>query len=188
MKNYLWLFRINFFVSAFTFGGGYVVIPMIRKYFVQRRHVFGEKQLLNMVAVAQSAPGAIAVNLAALASYKTAGMTGAVISCIAAVLPPMITIGIISTYYYSIFRDNELVSAILKGMEAGMAALIIDVVWDMGCLVFQDKNPLSTFTVFAVFTASAIININVIMVIICSLLIYWSIGCFHNKESIKNVG
>ena len=67
----LWLAGVNLFISAFTFGGGYVVVPMIRKYFVERRNLFTEEELMEMAAGAQSAPGAIAVNLSALAGYLT---------------------------------------------------------------------------------------------------------------------
>ena len=63
LSLYLWLFKVNFFISAFTFGGGYVVIPMIRKYFVTEKHLFSEDELMDMAAIAQSSPGAIAINL-----------------------------------------------------------------------------------------------------------------------------
>ena len=62
-RLYLWLLGIHMFISAFTFGGGYVVVPMIRKYFVLQKKMFGEEELAEMAAVSQSAPGAIAVNL-----------------------------------------------------------------------------------------------------------------------------
>lgn len=56
-KNLPWLFGIHFFISAFTFGGGYVVIPMIRRYFVEKKQLFSEEELLEMAAIAQSSPG-----------------------------------------------------------------------------------------------------------------------------------
>ena len=84
---YFWLFSINLFISAFTFGGGYVVVPMIRKYFVEQKKLFDEDELMNMAAVAQSVPGAIAINLSALAGYRCAGTAGVLISCLASILP-----------------------------------------------------------------------------------------------------
>ena len=86
---YFWLFSINLFISAFTFGGGYVVVPMIRKYFVEQKKLFDEDELMNMAAVAQSVPGAIAINLSALAGYRCAGTAGVLISCLASILPPI---------------------------------------------------------------------------------------------------
>ena len=69
-KPYLWLLGVNLFISTFTFGGGYVVVPMIRRYFVERRRCFTEEELVSMAAVAQSTPGAIAINPCAfLASF-----------------------------------------------------------------------------------------------------------------------
>ena len=63
IKAYCWLFCINVFISAFTFGGGYVVIPMIKKYYVEEKQLFDEDELMNIAAIAQSSPGAIAINI-----------------------------------------------------------------------------------------------------------------------------
>ena len=57
LKFYLWLCSVNLFISAFTFGGGYVVVPMVRKYYVEQKHVFSNEELMEMAAVAQSSPG-----------------------------------------------------------------------------------------------------------------------------------
>lgn len=76
IKLYFWLFGVNLFISTFTFGGGYVVVPMIRKYYVEKKALFSEEELLELAAVAQSSPGAIAVNLSALAGYRTAVLPG----------------------------------------------------------------------------------------------------------------
>ena len=102
---YPWLFGVNLFISTFTFGGGYVVVPMIRKYYIEKKHLFSEEELLNMAAVAQSTPGAIAMNLSALAGYRTAGVLGVLVSCTAAVLPPLVILSILSVCYQS-FSSN----------------------------------------------------------------------------------
>ena len=77
---YLWLIAVNIYISMFAFGGGYVVVPLVRRSFVEKKKIFTEDELMEMSAVAQSSPGAIAVNLAALSGYKAAGTAGAVIS------------------------------------------------------------------------------------------------------------
>lgn len=75
------LFRITFSISAFTFGGGYIIaIPMMRKSFVEKLELLSEKELMDMSAIAQSTPGAIAVIIAVLVGYRIAGIKGAVIS------------------------------------------------------------------------------------------------------------
>lgn len=74
---YLWLIAVNIYISMFAFGGGYVVVPLVRRSFVEKKKIFTEDELMEMSAVAQSSPGAIAVNLAALSGYKAAGTAGA---------------------------------------------------------------------------------------------------------------
>ena len=91
-KTGIWLFGVNLYISTFTFGGGYIVIPMIRKIFVQQKQLFTESELLEMAAIAQSSPGAIAVNLSVLAGRRTLGLAGALISAGGAVLPSFITV------------------------------------------------------------------------------------------------
>lgn len=161
----IWLFAVNLFISAFTFGGGYVVIPMIRKFFVQKRQYFDEKELADLAAIAQSSPGAIAVNLAVLAGYRTAGMAGALISCAASILPPLVILSVVSGCY-SMIRDNPVISSVLRGMEAGVAALIVDLVVDMARAIFQEKNRLLSLMVPAAFLASWLFQINAAVILL----------------------
>lgn len=172
LKLYLSLFKITFSISAFTFGGGYIVIPMMRKYFVNDLKLIDEQELLDMAAIAQSTPGAIAVNIAVLIGYRISGITGAIISCIGTVLPPLLILSIISFFYKS-FRDNRIISAILKGMEAGVAAIIVDLVIDMTQGILKEKNLLLTLMVPIAFLASFILNVNILFIIIsCSILCF----------------
>ncbi|WP_308009410.1 chromate transporter [Fusobacterium varium] len=192
MKNskieiWAWLFGINFFISAFTFGGGYVVIPMIKKYFVDRKKLFDNEQLMDMAAIAQSSPGAIAINLSVLSGYKAAGMIGAVISCIAAVFPPLIILGVISVYYL-MFRDNQMISSILKGMEAGVGALIVDIVLDMSRAVFKEKQRIMSLIIPITFIASFIFRINVIFIILSCSVVCFIDGWIKKKKGEKICG
>jgi chromate transporter len=170
IKSYIWLFCVNMFISAFTFGGGYVVVPMIRRYFVLKRKIFSEEELIEMAAVAQSTPGAIAINLSSLAGYRTAGIAGSIISCIAAVLPPLIILGAISAFY-SLFISNAVIAAVLKGMEAGVAAVMVDLIIDMCAMVLKEKNAFMSALIPAAFIANFIFQINAIFILItCCLL------------------
>ena len=166
----LWLFGTNLLISAFAFGGGDVVVPMIRKYFVTRRQLFTEDELMELAAVGQSAPGAIAMNLAALAGYRTAGLPGSVVSLIAGVLPPLVLLSVISVFYTA-FSQNVLIAAVLKGMQAGVAALIVDVVVDLFRAVLKDRSPLLTAMVPAAFIASFFLGLNVALILLacCSI-------------------
>ncbi|WP_044983367.1 chromate transporter [Ruminococcus gauvreauii] len=170
IKLWMWLSGINLFISAFTFGGGYVVVPMIRKYFVFQKKLFSEEELMNMAAIAQSSPGAIAVNLSVLAGYRAAGVPGIVISGISAVIPPLVILSVISAWYAA-FAANTLIAAVLKGMQAGVAALIVDFVADMTAMVLKENSLLLTVMMPASFAACFIFKINValILVVCCCL-------------------
>lgn len=165
LKRLIWLFYINLFISAFTFGGGYVVIPMIRKYFVQKKKFLTEEEVMELAAISQSSPGAIAVNLSTLAGYKTAGIYGAVVSCAASVLPALIILSIISAWYDA-FSQNTLVNAVLKGMEAGIAALIVDLILDMMQMVRNEQSILLTAMVPAAFIASFFFSLNAALILL----------------------
>jgi chromate transporter len=89
-----------------------------------------EEDMLNMAAVAQSSPGAIAVNASILVGWRLMGITGAMISILGTVLPPLIILSVISLFYAA-FRSNAVVSAVLKGMLSGVCAVIFDVVITM---------------------------------------------------------
>lgn len=169
-KTCFWLLGINLFISAFTFGGGYVVVPMIRRYFVERKQYFSEEELVNMAAVAQSTPGAIAINLSALAGYRVAGMAGAVFSCIAAVLPPLAILSIVSAFYEA-FAANAVIAAVLKGMQAGVAALIVDLVVDMCRMVIKEHSALLTAMIPCAFFGSFVLKINVALILGVSCLL-----------------
>ena len=92
--------------------------------------MFSEEELMEMAAIAQSTPGAIAVNMASLAGYRTAGKIGMLISCVCAVIPPVLILSVVSVCYTAVI-SNEVVAAVLKGMQAGVAALIVDFIVDM---------------------------------------------------------
>ena len=157
---YLWLIAVNIYISMFAFGGGYVVVPLVRRSFVEKKKIFTEDELMEMSAVAQSSPGAIAVNLAALSGYKAAGTAGAVISCAASVIPPLVILGIISGFY-DLFIANKIVAAVLKGMQSGVAALIVSVVADMCTVILKEKSFFLFSLIPIAFIANFIFDVNV---------------------------
>lgn len=171
----IWLFYTNFFISAFTFGGGYVVIPMIRKYFVEKHQYIKEEELMNLAALAQTSPGAIAINLSAVTGFKVLGRLGAVISCIGAVLPPLLIISVLSIGYQFV-KENEGMKAILKGMEAGVAALIVDVVLDMYHVIRKECNRWIMLLVPITFIANVFLGIGVLPLILGSVFVGFLYG------------
>lgn len=165
----LWLlFRVNFCVSAFTFGGGYVVIPMMRKHFVQNRALLAEEDLMDIAAIAQSSPGAIAVNTSSLVGYRLAGLPGAAVSCLGAVLPPLLILAVVS-HYYQAFRESVYVAAALRGMQAGVAAIVLELVAGMAAAIFRRKNPLHSALMPLAFAASFFFGVNVLWILLGSV-------------------
>lgn len=165
LKFYLKLFSSTFFLSAFTFGGGYVIIPLMRKKFVNEYKWIEEKEMLDLTAIAQASPGAIAVNAAILVGYRLAGLLGAMITILGTVLPPLIILSIISVAYTA-FRDSLIVQYVLRGMQAGVAAVIIDVVITMMIDIFKDKKVLPVFIMIGAFIATFVFRISVIIIIL----------------------
>ena len=170
-RNVLWkIFLSTLYLSAFTFGGGYVIVTLMKKKFVDQYRWIDEDEMLDLIAIAQSSPGAIAVNGAIVVGYKLAGMIGAVTAIIATILPPFVIISLISAFYAA-FRDNFIVSQLLEGMQAGVAAVIAAMVFEMAVGVVHGKNPLSIIVMILAFAATCFCGINVIYVVIaCALL------------------
>lgn len=170
-KNLYWiLFSSTFVLSAFTFGGGFVIVPLMKKKYVDKLKWIEEEEMLNMIAIAQSSPGAIAVNAAIIVGYKIAGILGAIISTLGTVLPPLIILTVIS-FFYQEFRDNRYISAMLKGMQAGVAAVIVDVVLGLAGDIVKKKQIVSILIMILAFVAVFFLNINVVIVILISGLL-----------------
>ena len=164
-KLYLKLFTSTFYLSAFTFGGGYVIIPLMKKKFADDLHWIEEKEMLDLTAIAQSSPGPIAVNAAILIGYRIAGKLGTLVTIIGTVLPPLITLSIISLFYQA-FATNTWIAALLQGMQSGVAAVIADVVFSMASGIVKEKKWLPILIMAAVFVASYFFNVNVILLIL----------------------
>lgn len=169
-KKYKKLFLSTFMLSACTFGGGFVIIPLMRKKFVEELGWIEEEEMLDLTAIAQSSPGAIAVNASILVGYHIAGIPGALICVLGSVLPPLIIISVISMFYAA-FRDNAVVNMVMTAMTAGVAAVITDVVLTLGAGVLRLKKWLPILMLFGSFFAVRIFNVNIILVIlVCGAL------------------
>lgn len=159
------LFTSTFTLSAFTFGGGYVIIPMMRRKFVEQYHWMEEDEVLDMTAIAQSSPGPVAVNAAILMGYRLAGGLGALVAAVGTVLPPLFIIAVISVGYEA-FRDNVYVSRVLRGMQAGVAAVVFSVVLRMTWALLKDKKWASLALMAAALIASVWLKLNVIWILL----------------------
>lgn len=164
-KKYWKLFTAMFTLSAFTVGGGYAIVSLMRVQFVEELQWLEEEEMLNLAAIAQSAPGAVAVNAAILVGYKVAGFVGAVISVLGTVIPPLVIVSVIS-FFYSAFRENAVVSAVLKGMQAGVVAIIFNVVIDLGNTIMKKREYISIAIIMTAFLVTYFGGINIVYIIL----------------------
>ena len=128
------------------------------------------EEMLDLVAIAQSSPGAIAVNAAILVGYHVAGISGALLTVLGTVIPPMIIISVISMFYQA-FRDNPVVNLVMAGMLCGVAAVIFDVVIDMTKTIFEKKKILPVLVLIGAFIAVRFFSVNILLVIlVCGII------------------
>ena len=177
------LFISTFYLSAFTFGGGYVIVTLMKKTFVDQYHWIDEEEMLDLVAIAQSCPGAIAVNGAIVVGYKLAGLPGVMTSVLATVIPPFSILSLISLCYAA-FRSNQYVGWMLNGMQAGVGAVIAQVVWEMGSGIVKDRQWISVLIMAAAFIANYVYNVNVVLIILlCAAIgVVRTLSSGHNKK------
>ena len=166
--NLLWkLFFSTLYISAFTFGGGFVIITFMKKKFVDELHWINEEEMLDMTALAQSSPGAIAVNAAILVGWRVAGFAGMLTAVIGTIVPPMLILTVIS-FFYQAFAENLYMALLLKGMQAGVVAVILDVVCNLGGNVLKTRQIPSYVVMVAAFVATFVFGINVIYIILAA--------------------
>lgn len=164
-KSLFTLFLSTLYLSAFTFGGGYVIVTLMKEKFVNELHWIDNKEMLNLIAIAQSAPGPIAVNGAILMGYKIRGVKGALAAILGTILPPFAIISAVS-FFYAAFKSNIYVSLMLEGMQAGVGAVIASVVFDMAYPVVKSRNSAQLIIMALSFGAVYFAKINVMWVII----------------------
>lgn len=181
----LWtLFTSLLYISAFTFGGGFVIVTFMKRRFVDKLGWLDEQEMLDMTALAQSSPGPIALNAAIQVGWRVGGAVGMVIATIATILPPMIILTVVSIFY-SAFANNEYVALVLKGMQAGVAAVIADVVCDLGGKVLKTKSWIHIALMLAAFIATCFLDVNVIFVILASALIGVILSLIDRRKGAK---
>ncbi len=185
MTNVLWmLFSGMFYISAFTFGGGFVIATFVKKKFSDELGWIDESEMLDLIALAQSAPGAIAVNVAILVGWKVFGVIGMIASVLGTILPPMIILTAVS-FIYNLIADNMYVAMVLKGMQAGVAAIILSVSIDLAVKVMKEKSILYDALIVAAFVLSFFFKVNVVFLIIAALLLGVALAFFRRKGVLR---
>ena len=163
------LFLSTLYLSAFTFGGGYVIVSLLKTKFVDELHWIKEDEMMDLVAIAQSSPGAIAVNGAIVIGFRLCGIPGILCAVLGAILPPFIILTVISSFY-TLVKDSFIIAALLEGMSAGVCAVICSVVFDMASGILKDRDPLRIAIMLAAFIACYVCAVNVVIVILATAL------------------
>lgn len=178
------LFFSTLYISAFTFGGGFVIVTFMKRKFVDQLHWITEAEMLDMAALAQSSPGAIAVNAAILVGWRVAGLPGMVVAVVGTIIPPMVILSIIS-FFYAAFATNPYVALVLKGMQAGVAAVILDVVCGLGGAVVKTKSAVYIALMAAAFVANFFFDVNVILIILVAAAFGVVRALFQQRKAAK---
>ena len=171
-------------LSCFTLGGGYVMVPMMKSRFTDKLGWLPEEDILELTALGQSAPGALVVNSALLVGYRIAGLPGALCSLVATALPPLIILSVVY-YIYDIIRSNAYVSAALRGMQAGVAAVIADVVCSLGHNVLKERSAVHICVMVAAFAAGFFLKINVVYLLLAAALIGVAMELWKHRKGAR---
>lgn len=170
-KDYskLWtLFRSMFVLSACTFGGGFVIVSLMKKRYVEELGWLEEDEMLDVTAITQSAPGPLPVNASVIIGYRMAGIIGALTAILGTILPPMVIISVISVFYEQ-FRTNPYIATALEVMRAGVAAVIFDVVINLAGNVVKTKRILYIAMMVTAFVATYILDVSAMIIIFVCL-------------------
>lgn len=152
MKIYLQLFYIFFKIGAFTLGGGYAMVPLIQSEIVEKKKLIKKDEFIDMLALAQSSPGALAINTAVFVGYKTKGFLGAIVTSLGALIPSIAIIWIIATFFKN-FQNNIYVIKAFKGIRPMVVALIAVSVYTIG-----KQAKINKYTIFYVLLVAILVS------------------------------
>ena len=167
------LFLNAMYISAFTFGGGFVIVTLMKKKFVDELHWITEEEMIDFTALAQSSPGAIAVNASILVGWRIGNFPGMLVAVLGTIIPPIVILSVISLFYNA-FISNVYIKVLLFGMQAGVAAVILNVVMELAVPILK-----SNFFMFGAFAATFFFHINVIVIILAAAGIGIVSALFH---------
>ena len=163
LKRIWQLFCTFFKIGGFTFGGGYAMIPLIQKETVENKGWITDEDILEIIAIAESTPGPVAINSATFVGYRTAGFWGAFAATLGVVLPSFVIILAIS-YVLREFQQLKAVQYAFNGIRAGVLALLFKALWTM--YKKAPKNWTSYVVMAGAFVMTAFLKVNVLYVII----------------------
>lgn len=164
------LFKSVFIISTFTFGGGYVIVPLLQKKFVEDLKWISKGEMIDMVAIAQAAPGVMAVNTAIIIGQKIAGLKGAIVATLGTIVSPFFILVIVS-YFYETLKSNPILASLLEGMQIAVAAIIIATALNMFKDVLKVDKKYNVVIVLIVFILNFVFKISVFYLIIGAIVL-----------------
>lgn len=182
--NAFTLFKHFFLFSTFAFGGGTVIIAMIKERFVNRLKWIDDDEMNSMLVMSQSAPGAVAINVSVLVAYRLMGIKGVLIGIVAALISPITAICIVVAIYNQL-AGNAIVKNMMHGVKSAAAALIFVVVCDMIVKICQKKNPCIIGVLVVSFMLIRFLNVNIMILIIACTIAGIILTIFSNKKHKK---
>ncbi len=165
MKKLIELFISIFKIGAFTFGGGYAMIPLIEEEVVNNKGWLSKEEFVDILIVAQSLPGALAVNTSIFLGYKISGILGAITALMAVILPSFFIILIIAIFFMQ-FRNNYYINAAFQGITAAVPMLVL-----VGAISLSkdlSKNLRTILTIIIALIALMFFNIHPVLVVVIS--------------------
>jgi len=152
-------------IGAFTFGGGYAMIPIMQAEVVDKRKWINKDEFLDILVIAQSFPGAMAVNTSIFIGYKIAGKTGAVLALLGTILPSFLIILLVASCLMQ-FRDNHYVNLVFKGISAAVPVMVLAAVVSLSKSL--KKNYINMLIVVLAVIAIVLLHVHPVIVIIIS--------------------
>ena len=167
----LWiLFKSMFLLSACTFGGGFVIVSLMKKKFVEELKWLEEDEMLDITAITQSSPGPLPVSASVIIGYRMQGIPGSLAAVLGTILPPMFVISLICVFYTE-FRQNLYIAAALQVMRAGVAAVILDVTWNLAKNVWNSHSVFYTSLMVLSFCGAYFFGVSAMIIILICLVI-----------------
>jgi chromate transporter len=182
LLNRLWSLIVVFGkFGAITFGGGYAILALLEEELVGRKQWLTQDELLDVVTVAESTPGPIAVNMATFVGYRLAGMLGGLVATLALVVPAWGVILAISSCYL-LFREQPLIASVLGGIRIAAVVLVFRAFLKMGLKL--ERSWANGFLAVGAFCAVLVFSLSAILVLICALLfgVGW-FGCIRRLKA-----
>ncbi len=163
------LFFTFFKINALTFGGGYTIVPIIKDIFVEDLKAISEDDMLDIVALAQGGPGAMAISTSILTGYKVCGPAGAVVALVASTLPCLIILSLVAKFYTE-FRENFFISSALLGISGIISAVLFITVLRMGKTAYKKYPIFSSIVMAIIFLVGMFTKVDTVYLIVFSAL------------------